>query len=225
MSLRKWKEVYERLPLERQDKSLAEISGFDKSCTNYEAFRKAIFAELLKVSKIKKASSVCEVGCGCGDKLALFYDSGYRCFGVDYAQNMIKRAKQEMPSADLHVSEANMLPFADNSMDLVFSYSVFFYFENWQYTCKVLEQMYRVAKPDAVICIWDLPDVEKKDQIETLYRQAQAGYEHTYFNRNDFIQWFKLKKIKQVRADFKFLPFYRHSSFRFNVTAKLAKGA
>jgi ubiquinone/menaquinone biosynthesis C-methylase UbiE len=225
MFLRKWQEVYERLPLERKDKTLTEISGFDKFCSDYAAFRKTVFADLLEDSGIRKGARVCEVGCGCGDKLGLFYGAGYRCSGVDYSRNMIQRAKQEMPLAELHVVEAAKLPFPDNSMDLVFAYSVFIYFEDWPYARQALEEMVRVAKSDACVCVWDVPDIKEKARVESFRGAAQAGYEHTYYDMNDFIQWFKEKNVKLVRAGYKPMPFYKHSYFRFNVTAKLDKKA
>jgi ubiquinone/menaquinone biosynthesis C-methylase UbiE len=136
---------------------------------------------------------------------------------------MIARARQEMPSANLFVSEAVKLPFPDNSMDLVFSYSVFCYFEDWGYAGKVLDEMYRVAKHNAVLCIWDVPDVKKKDAVESFRGKAEAGYEHTYYDMNEFIQWFLKKDIKRVWGGYRLMPFYQHSNFRFNITVEIDK--
>jgi ubiquinone/menaquinone biosynthesis C-methylase UbiE len=222
--MRKWRQVYERLPIERKDKTLSEISGFDKYCTDGEALRSTVFNNLLKESAIKVPGDVCEVGCGCADKLIFFDKAGYRCHGVDYSATMIERAKKEIPSGEFYHCDASELPFADNSMDLVFSYSVFVYFEGWDYAVKVLKEMYRIAKDNAAICIWDVPDIKEQDKVEAFRGVPEKGYEHTYYDMNDFIQWFKAAGVLKVKAGYFFIPVYKHSLYRFNVTAITKKG-
>jgi len=178
LSRRKWQEVFERLPVERKDKSLMEISGFEGFCTDMVSLRRKILNYFCEQFKAERTSDVCEVGCGCGDKLLFFYQQGHVCHGVDYSANMIKRAKEEIPRADLHVSEAAILPFTDNSMDFIFSYGVFQYFESWDYCQRVLSEMYRIAKPDAVICICDIPDIREKARVAAYRKDREPGYEH-----------------------------------------------
>ncbi len=220
---RKWKEVYERLPIERQRKSLMEINGFTNYCTDVNAVREHIVARLGEEVPMSEKAHICEVGCGCGDKLFYFYQKGHYCYGIDYSKNMIKRVRQEMPQARLEVCEANKLPFEDNSMDFVFSYGVFLYFETEEYMYEVLEEMYRIAKPTAVVYIGDIPDIWEKENIIKLRGEPEEGYEHTFYDMNDFIQWFKAKDIKSVSADYTLIPGYKLSHYRFNITAKLNK--
>ena len=220
---RKWKEVYERLPIERKDQSLTAISGFTNDITDQKKFRDTVIANLEKELKIKNNANICEVGCGCGDKLTHFYNNNHNCFGVDYSEAMIKRALEEMPKAELHAKEACDLPFKDNSMDFVFSYSVFIYFETKEYFYKVLEEMYRIAKPSATICIWDVPDIRDKDYVLSYRGHPEKGYEHTYYDMNDFFDWFKEKNIKHIKSEYIFIPEYKHSNHRFNITVKLNK--
>jgi SAM-dependent methyltransferase len=219
MLLKKWREVWERLPVERKNKSLAEISGYEQYCTDFEKLQHAVFNNLLENSKLKPNGNVCEVGCGCGDKLVLFNQAGYKCSGVDYSSSMIDRVKKEIPTGDFHVSEASILPFPSNSMDLVFSYGVFFYFDSWAYAMKALEEMYRIAKPQATICVWDVADVREQKVVESFRGAPQPGYEHTYFDMNDFMQWFKNKGCSQLKTEYFSMPFYKLSAHRFNVTA------
>ena len=223
MFKRKWKEVYERLPIERKDRSLTEISGFTNFCYNPKVFRKKIIQNLLKEFDLKSKVNICEIGCGCGDKLSYFYRLGHRCFGVDYSENMIKRARKEMPNAKLYYREANQLPFKKNSMHFVFSYSVFIYFESKHYCDQVLKEMYRIAKPKATICIWDVPDIQEKNNVIKLRGCHQKGYEHTYYDMNYFIQWFKKRKIKNIKSEYTPIKEYKLSNYRFNITVKLDK--
>ena len=221
MFKRKWKEVYERLPIERKDKTLTEINGFNNYCNDLSLFRLKVLTNLWKEFSGGDSADICEVGCGAGDKLSFFYNLGYPCHGVDYSENMIKRAKQEMPKAKLYAMEASKLPFADNSMDFIFCYSVFIYFESWKYCSQVLEELYRIAKPNAVICIWDVPDIKEKEKVQSFRGEPEPGYDHTYYDMNDFIQWFKNKEIESVKSQYLIIPEYKHSYHRYHITIKL----
>jgi len=223
MFKRKWKEVYERLPIERKDKSLTEISGFEAYCTDFSSFRLKVLTHLFAEFGCSQRANVCEVGCGCGDKLTFFYSLGHQCYGIDYSESMIKRGRQEMPGAELHVGDASQLPFPDNSMDFVFSYGVFIYFESWEYCDKALSELYRIAKPKAVICIWDVPDIRDKEKVIAFRGKPEPGYEHTYYDMNDFIRWFKSREIEGVKSEYLFMPEYKHSYYRFNISARLNK--
>ena len=225
MHQRKWKDVFERLPIERKDKSLTEISGFTNFCKDPKRFRENVVTSLNKELMVlgKSDASVCEVGCGCGDKLSFFYQQGFSCYGIDFSKTMIERGKIEIPKADLYIGEACNLPFENNSMDFVFSYSVFFYFENAAYCCQVLEEMYRIAKPQGIICVWDLPDIMERGSIIALRGEHEKGYEHTYYDMNEFIQWFKNKDIDSVKSEYLIMPEYKLSQSRFNITARLNK--
>jgi len=223
MFKRNWQEVYERLPLERKDKSLTEIAGFDGYCTDIALFRLKVLTNLLAEFDARDRVNVCEVGCGCGDKLNFFHQLGHHCFGIDYSENMIKRARQEMPTAEFYVGEAAKLPFADHSMDFVFSYGVAMYFESWEYCDKVLSELYRIAKPQATICVWEISDIREKEKVMAFRGEHKPGYEHTYYDMNDFIQWFKVREIKTVKSEYVIIPEYKHSPHRFNITAKLNK--
>lgn len=128
-----------------------------------------------------------------------------------------------MPKAKLFTGEANKLPFKSNSMDIVFAYSVFIYFENEKYLNQVLSEMYRIAKPEGMICIWDVPDIMDKQKVISFRGKPQKGYEHTYYDMNTFFKWFKEKKIKFISSEYIVIPEYRHSYHRFNINVKLNK--
>lgn len=216
---RKWKSVYERLPLERKDKTLTEISGFTNYCSNPVKFRETVLENLRNSMGETLSTNVCEVGCGCGDKLSYFYNLGCHCHGIDYSKNMISRGKNEMPNAQLYACEANKLPFDDSSMDFVFSYSVFIYFETQEYFQSVLSEMYRVAKPSAKICVWDVPDIKYKEEVHGFRGAPSEGYEHTYYDMNDFFHWFKSKGVQSIKSEYFIIPEYKLSNYRFNITA------
>jgi len=77
MPSRKLKEVYERLPIERKDKTLTEISGFTNFYNDPKAFRQKVIEGLHTEFGQRKKADICEIGCGCGDKLTYFYHLAY----------------------------------------------------------------------------------------------------------------------------------------------------
>jgi ubiquinone/menaquinone biosynthesis C-methylase UbiE len=64
--------------------------------------------------------------------------------GLDYSQKAIDFISKNL-AGQFFCSEAKNIPFPDTSFDIVFSFDVFFYFENLAYAEAVLREMFRVA--------------------------------------------------------------------------------
>ena len=91
-------------------------------------------------------------------------------------------------------------------MDFIFSYSVIFYFDSWDYCQKVFSEMYRIAKPGAVICICVSLTSGEKRKSRRFSGDPEPGYEHTYYDMNDIIQWFKSREIAGIKSEYLFMP-------------------
>jgi len=79
------------------------------------------------------------------------------------------------------VTEACELPFKNDEFDAILSFSVFFYFPDYEYAEKVLSEMLRVSKKDAKILIADIPDLSKKEESERHRREALSEEEYNRF--------------------------------------------
>jgi ubiquinone/menaquinone biosynthesis C-methylase UbiE len=95
-----------------------------------------------------RGKHVLEVGCGAAVDLARFAKGGAICTGVDLAGSAIELARanfqQQGLSADFRVANAEALPFADESFDLVYAHGVV------QYTAdppRLVNEVHRVLKP------------------------------------------------------------------------------
>jgi ubiquinone/menaquinone biosynthesis C-methylase UbiE len=93
-------------------------------------------------------SDVLEVGCGLGTDAINFARRGARYTGVDLTEASIelvrKRFELEGLAANLSVADAEVLPFADDSFDLVYSHGVLHHTPETQ---RAIDQIHRVLKP------------------------------------------------------------------------------
>jgi ubiquinone/menaquinone biosynthesis C-methylase UbiE len=91
---------------------------------------------------------VLEVGCGLGTDAINFARRGARYTGVDLTEASIdlvrKRFELEGLPATLSVADAEVLPFADDSFDLVYSHGVLHHTPETQ---RAIDQIHRVLKP------------------------------------------------------------------------------
>lgn len=93
-------------------------------------------------------SEVLEVGCGLGTDAINFARRGARYTGVDLTEASIElvrtRFELEGLTANLRVADAEALPFADDSFDLVYSHGVLHHTPDTQ---RAINEVHRVLKP------------------------------------------------------------------------------
>jgi len=140
-----------------------------------------------------KGMDVLEVGCGAGAFLQHIPEPRSLA-GLDYSQNAIDFISRNLPG-QFFCSEAKNIPFPDKSFDIVFSFGVFFYFENLAYAEAVLREMFRVARPGARIFILDVNDEEKIDIYHRVrgtegtraqVKKTDADTTHLFFRKDWF---------------------------------------
>jgi ubiquinone/menaquinone biosynthesis C-methylase UbiE len=87
---------------------------------------------------------VLDVGCGVGMYYDLFNDRKLQYVGVDPSYAMIKRAKKRRPAGEWRVESVFNLPFANNSCDLVFCWSVLYHLPPERMR-EALDELWRVT--------------------------------------------------------------------------------
>ncbi|WP_288251989.1 class I SAM-dependent methyltransferase [uncultured Hydrogenophaga sp.] len=97
---------------------------------------------------------VLEIGIGQGTDMMQFATRGAFCHGVDITDNHLKltalNASLRGIDVDLHKVDATQLPFADNSLDCVYSFGVLHHIPEID---KVVREIYRVLKPGGRVMI------------------------------------------------------------------------
>jgi SAM-dependent methyltransferase len=105
---------------------------------------------------------VLEIGVGMGADYLEWLKAGALATGVDLSATSMERARQRAELAgyqpDLRVADAEQLPFADNSFDVVYSYGVMHHSPN---TAQCVREAWRVLKPggQARIMVYHHPSI------------------------------------------------------------------
>lgn len=105
------------------------------------------FAEFHK----SKNKSVLEIGVGLGADHQQFAEAGALLTGVDLTQRAIAHTRKRFEifslKSDIQTADAENLPFADNSFDIVYSWGVLHHSPNTQ---KAIGEVLRVLKPGGI---------------------------------------------------------------------------
>jgi ubiquinone/menaquinone biosynthesis C-methylase UbiE len=91
-----------------------------------------------------KAQSILEVGCSSGNDLRLFPDN-MDVNGVDANEHAVKLAQQSLPSFKFKTGSIIELPYADSSMDVVFTRNVLNHVKDSDIK-KSFDELFRVSK-------------------------------------------------------------------------------
>ncbi len=99
-----------------------------------------------------------ELGCGSGQWLAEFASFGFRFenfAGIDLSLERTETAKGRIPGADIRLGDAAVLPWPDNSFDIVFQSTVFTSIKDPEKQMKIASEMKRVCRQDGFILWYD----------------------------------------------------------------------
>jgi len=139
---------------------LGELSDFEAHArARYEL--EPYIPEFAKFSS-SRGLKVLEIGVGMGADYLEWLKAGANATGVDLSAISIERARHRCELAghhpDLHVADAEHLPFPSNTFDVVYSYGVMHHSPD---TARCLGEAWRVLKPggEARIMVYHHPSV------------------------------------------------------------------
>lgn len=164
------------------------LSGFSPS--SEASFRRFVAAVMTRTG-MAPGESVFEIGCGAGAFLLPLVEAGLEVGGLDYAAAQVELARASLPGDRWVTAEAS--DYDAQPVDHVVSNGVFLYFPDLDYAERVLVKAMGAARRS--IAILDTPDVATRDASEAYrrntmgedeYREAYAGLEHLYFERDWF---------------------------------------
>lgn len=108
-------------------------------------FHRAVLDEIDQ----NKPVSLLDISCGTGELLRELKDKNITLEGIDYAEKMLKRAKEKLPaSIKLQQGDVHYLPYKKNTFDLVVSTEAFHHYHD---QTKALQEMARVSKGKVMV--------------------------------------------------------------------------
>ncbi|NNN06034.1 MAG: class I SAM-dependent methyltransferase [Elusimicrobia bacterium] len=145
---------WDKVPCGTRDVRLTEGSPEYFSAIEQDRDAKEPFiADFARFSE-QRGKRVLEVGFGAGTDFVRFARAGAVLTGIDLTEHGARlvraRLAHEGLSADIHVGDAENLPFADGTFDLVYSWGVIHHTED---TPRAAREIARVVKPGGRVCV------------------------------------------------------------------------
>ena len=164
-------------------------NSFDKQASvydtsDYSKYPRECYTFVMKALAGIEFDKILDLGCGTGailEQIGDTYNSA-ELYGVDLSENMIEQAKWRLESkATLSTGDAENLPFADNTFDLVCCVESFHHYPNPD---KALLEISRILKPNGTLLLCDTWSRAPIRQIMNLFiRFSDDGDVHIYSER------------------------------------------
>ena len=142
---------------------------------NLENYLQKRGRKILSNVRIKPGMKILDVGCGDGIFAQFFrscLDRDFSYIGTDVSMERCCSGKEENPEEDFIQSQAESLPFKDESFDLVFANGVLHHVPDYG---KVLEEMWRVCGNSGVLVVIEPNRLFPGFALDTLIRKLERG--------------------------------------------------
>jgi ubiquinone/menaquinone biosynthesis C-methylase UbiE len=138
------------------------------------------FQSYMRLLEVKPGDSVLETSVGTGLNFR-YLPAGVKLSGLDLSPEMLDNCQVNLRrwkmDADLYLCNAESLPFADSSFDVVFHVGGINFFND---RGKAIREMIRVAKPGSLLLIAD----ETEKHVQEVYEKGLGSY---YKNRKEVV--------------------------------------
>lgn len=200
-----WKGVWDK-KADSDDWRRAHGYNIGNVCVLDFSIMDAILEDVKEKLEINRDNILLDVGCATGQTTFELSKNVKKAVGTDFSPKMIERAKREYKKDNLafEVCPAHELPFPDNSFDRLLCYSVFLVFPDLDYTKEVLNEFIRVTKPNGIILVGDITDVDKKEQFYSSMDKIK-GYNMVIRYKNKIIRG--LSKIEILKDGYRFVRY------------------
>ena len=165
--------------------------------------------EVLKKAGIKRGNTILDFGCGSGTytiPAAKIVSEEGIVYALDKDKKVLDELMQKAESAGLRnikridTSGELKIPLADESVDIVLLYDVFhsYYFSQVADRRKLLEEVRRVSKRDALISVWPKHmESEAKEEIESANFYLEREYSGTLIHDDKDIEKGKVLNFRK----------------------------
>ena len=166
--------------------------------SDYSKYPRECYPFVLNAINNIHFNKVLDLGCGTGVILKGIssINSDVELFGLDLSENMIAKATQRLgTTANLSVGDAENLPYADNTFDLVCCVESFHHYPNPK---KALSEINRVLKNGGLFLLCDTWTRSPIRQILNFFiRFSSDGDVHIY-SENEISKLLKVTRFEMV---------------------------
>jgi SAM-dependent methyltransferase len=129
-------------------------TGTEAYARHVGRYADALARALVERADVRAGDRALDVGCGPGAALAALAEriGPDRVAGVEPSQPFAELARERVPGAHVRRGTAELLPFEDNSMDVVVSQLVLNFLRD---APGGVREMRRVARRSVAACVWD----------------------------------------------------------------------
>jgi ubiquinone/menaquinone biosynthesis C-methylase UbiE len=114
------------------------------------------------LANIRNVGRILDAGCGTGMLLGPLLEKAKLVIGIDMSTKMLCAAKKRAPGASLVLADADNLPFADGSFDVVVSVTLL---QNMPNPNRTVREIARVIRPGGTAIITSLKRKHSEKQL------------------------------------------------------------
>ncbi len=222
MRSKEWEKIWDKRSVDFDGKDLRVIDGFDTlSCDEWE---RAVYFFCDKLD-IDDSDKILEIGCGCGAFLSTIkekYNDVSLC-GFDISERAVEIANREVNGDFLVIDACEDEWDLNNKFDIIFSFSVFHYFNDLISTQRVMEKSLKLLSRRGKFLIGDIPDKKHEThdrKIRIKQKRDRVGNtDHLYYDKGFFIDFAEKNNMKiEIIDHVKYMDgCFPNMSFRYSV--------
>ena len=207
-----WNEIWEKKGLE-DTTDLFILNGFN--INNIDNNPINLVDKIINKCNININDSILEIGCGAGRLSKVFLDKKYNYYGLEKSSSLVKKFKELVNKDKIGLlKENNLQNYKNNSVDVIFLWSVLQYFENYNELNSLLQELCRIGKK--YILIGDIYEKNENNNNKN-YKYNSNNLKHLIVSKEYFYDFFK----KDLFNSFKFDNFNNSTETRYNIIIKL----
>lgn len=151
-----------------------------------------------------------DLGCGIGQYSKKLMDYGYNVIPADISDIALNKVK-EFNKNTKKIDMREVMPFEDNSLDLVFANLSIHYFSDTD-THKLMEEIKRILKSGGLF-IGSVNGIQGYEKIKDTALELERHY---WLNKNKHVRLFDIEDLKKYLAIFDILQIEERETIRFN---------
>ena len=156
------------------------------------SFHFLVLPSTLKLLGDVKGKKILDVGCGPGLYASLLTQKGAVIHGMDISKEFIRIAKEEAPTTEFILGNAERLPYKNSEFDIVTAFTVLHYLNSWD---QALKEIHAILKKDGIFIFSHRhPFTEKAKLKKWFFKKFRVTED--YFDEGVYYSFKKYKNKK-----------------------------